>query len=172
MDCFDRALLVVRRFEGGSVNDPDDPGGPTNHGITHKTLSNWRGKTASSVDISTLEWSEARAIFYKHYWNLLKCTEMPPAVAVVAFDAAVNQGPRNAARFLQRALIRLGRNVRIDGLIGPQTLTALSTCEPSQVVEWFSAYRGAHYASLPHFSKFGLGWFRRLAAVNWHAARQ
>ena len=172
MDCFDRALRVVRRFEGGAVDDPDDPGGPTNHGITHKSLSQWRGTTASSDDVRTLDWNEARKIYHRRYWHDIGCNEMPSAVAVVVFDAAVNQGPGNASRFLQQALVRSGYQLNIDGVIGPKTLAALSDAKPAQVVEWIAAYRGSHYSALPHVSKFGLGWFRRLAAMTWHAARE
>src|SRR5882672_6955907 len=98
------AFTLSKAVEGGFVDDEDDPGGATNMGITHKTLTEWRGVPVSVDDVKNLTRDEALQIYQARYWNPNKSDDLPAPVAVVLFDGAVNSGPGESAKFLQRAL--------------------------------------------------------------------
>ena len=114
---------IVRREGSRFTNDPADHGGPTKFGITLRDLREWRhDPNLRADDVEALEEDEARAIYRARY------IEGPGFLAIAddwlrAFivDAGVLQGPRNAVKFLQRAL-----NVPSDGVLGPVTLAALA----------------------------------------------
>jgi len=73
------------------------------------------------------------------------------------FDAAVNQGVDTASRMLQAAI-----GVKVDGIVGPKTLAAAWRKNGTNVVLEIAAQRGYRYGCTGHFTRFGLGWMRRL----------
>ncbi len=91
MSNFDAALEFVLKWEGGYVNDPDDPGGETRYGISKRAYPH--------LDIANLNRSAARAIYLRDYWQVSGCDDLPAAAAVAVFDFAVNAGPERAKRF-------------------------------------------------------------------------
>ena len=152
MSAFDRALDLILRLEGGDTNDPLDRGGFTRFGIAQASHPN--------IDVAALTKADAAEIYLNQYWKPLRCGDMPPAVAIVAFDCAVNQGPGIAARLLQRAA-----RVREDGVIGPHTLAAISGA-PEAVLDDFMVGRLLRYTDTGNFDRFGKGWFARAIAVH------
>ncbi len=119
---FDQSLSHVLDFEGGEVNDPRDPGGLTNRGVTQRTLDRCGKKYPEAglpESVSDLEHEHVRFIYKVEYWNKCRCGDLPAPVAVLVFDAAVNQGPNDAGVFLQ-----LAGGSLVDGLIGPKTIAA------------------------------------------------
>jgi len=162
---FDYAMGVLLKWEGGYVNHPLDPGGATNHGITHKTLAQWRGvKKVSKAEVKALTKKEAGDIYYNNYWLKAYCDKVPAKLAICMFDCAVNQGVGVSTRVLQHVL-----KVKKDGVIGPNTLRALEKRNINEVVYSYMARRGIRYSWLKIFSTFGYGWFRRLFDVYGHA---
>ncbi|MEQ8406036.1 MAG: glycosyl hydrolase 108 family protein [Oceanicaulis sp.] len=157
---FDRAMEAVVKWEGGFVNHPDDPGGATNLGITRNTLSGWRGRPVSVEEVRDLTYEEAKAIYRTLYWDVCRCGEMEWPAALMVFDASVNHGVRQAARFLQRAV-----GVTADGIIGPITLGAVQAVDAKTVAEAVAARRMAFYGELATFGVFGFGWARRLMNI-------
>lgn len=160
---YQMGLTHVLNWEGGEVNDPRDPGGHTNFGITQKTLDRARWKWPDAglpKSVSDLEPEHVQFIYRKDYWDVCRCSELPAAVAVQVFDAAVNQGPEDAIRFLQKAA-----GAKADGKIGPLTISAANNCDAHKLAREFAAYRGHDYALLDHLDDiYGLGWMRRLMA--------
>jgi lysozyme family protein len=148
---FSFCLAFVLRWEGGYVDHPDDPGGETNFGISKRAHP--------TVDIKALTWDLAADIYKRHYWEAARCDELPPAVALVVFDSAVNQGVKQAIRFLQRAL-----GVTADGVLGPATLAAIQGPRREELVRDICVERQLHYASLKTWPTFGRGWTKRLLA--------
>lgn len=144
---FRYAVEEVLRSEGGLVNDPKDPGGLTNFGISQRAYP--------GVDIAKLTKEGAIAIYHRDYWLNAGCDKLPPALGVVVFDAAVNQGVDRAVKMLQTAL-----GVTADGIIGPQTVARASMIPKTAIVD-FTTQRILHYASLPTFGRFGKGWVSR-----------
>ncbi|MCV2886916.1 holin-associated N-acetylmuramidase [Ruegeria aquimaris] len=121
------AQEIVAR-EGGFVNDPDDPGGATNFGVTIHTMRRLgldvTGDGAVDVaDVRGLSREQAVEIFLTHYYARPRIGDMPEAVQASLFDMYVNAGG-NAVKILQRLLRDMGYDVAVDGAIGPQTLRA------------------------------------------------
>ena len=123
----DIAEGIVAR-EGGYVNDPDDPGGATNHGVTIHTMRRLgldldRDGTVSEADVRALTRDQAVDIFVEHYFDRPRIAELPEAIQPSVFDMYVNAGS-NAVRILQQLLRDMRIEVAVDGIIGPQTIGA------------------------------------------------
>lgn len=159
---FDDAFALVLAWEGGFSDHPDDPGGPTNLGITQRTFSRFYCKPASIDRLRSLKPADVRPIYEEHYWKECRCPELPDGLDLLVFDSAVNQGPGRAKRLLQRSL-----GVTADGVLGPRTMEAARSSARLEAIDEFTARRAVHYASLQ--GTFHLGWFRRLAAMHRHA---
>ena len=92
-ELFKKALTFVLIREGGYVNDPDDPGGATNRGITQRTYNAYRAKQNKPVaDVKYISEYEVKEIYYKNYWLAAGCQKMTSKFAVACFDTAVNMG--------------------------------------------------------------------------------
>ena len=154
---FADCLPVILQSEGGFVNDPQDPGGATNLGVTLKTLSGWLGRPASVAEVRALPPDDVAPIYQANYWNAVHCDDCPPGVALMIFDEAVNQGPGRAMRSLQSAV-----GLAPDGVYGAATRAAVQACYPGATVNAIAADREAFYRSLPTFGRFGPGWLARL----------
>lgn len=152
---FESALDFVLAREGGYVNDPKDPGGETNMGISRKAYPD--------EDIAGMTRGRAAFLYRRDYWTPLCCDKLWPALALVTFDCAVNQGPRTAAKMLQHSV-----GVSPDGIIGPRTLSMARVTQPASAVNCFLELREARYRELPGFARFGKGWLHRLDDL--HAA--
>lgn len=157
MSNFDVFIERVLSHEGGYVNDPKDPGGETQWGISKRAFP-W-------VNIKTLTRTQAIELYREHYWNRAHCDEFPKALQFQILDAAVNHGIGNSIRWLQRAV-----DVADDGDVGPVTITAVADHEASDVVLAFNAERLDFYTKLSTWDRFGKGWVRRIAENLRYAA--
>ncbi len=111
--------ILVR--EGGFVDHPADRGGPTHYGITQATLSRWRQQPVTVQDVQALTLEEARAIYRHDYIERPGFLRIPDErLRALLVDWGVHSGPQTAIRALQRVL-----GVRLDGVLGPQTLASL-----------------------------------------------
>lgn len=153
---FDAALALVFAHEGKFVDDPADPGGATKYGITRGTLAAWRRRPVTVAEVRALTRAEARKIYRARYWDAIKADAMPPAVALMVFDFAVNAGVSRAVETLQRIT-----GAKVDGRVGPQTLASLEGRYIRLLLTAYAAARMAHYTALPTWHRFGTGWARR-----------
>lgn len=153
---FEEALQKVLKHEGGYVNNPADPGGATNYGIT-KAVAVQYGYTGP---MRTIPIDTVAAIYRRNYWDRVKADEFPIAIRYPLFDAAVNSGPKQAVTWLQRAM-----NIPVDGIIGPQTIAAARSSNTPEVAAKMLGHRLAMLADLKHFDQFGRGWSKRIASV-------
>jgi lysozyme family protein len=154
---FAACLPVILAAEGQFVDDPQDPGGATNLGVTLATLSGWLGRIASIAEVEALTPEGVAPIYQSRYWNPSHAGDCPPGVDLMVFDEAVNQGVGRALASLQSALC-----VTPDGAFGPATRTALKRAEPADLIHAIAANRETHYRALPDFPRFGRGWLSRL----------
>jgi lysozyme family protein len=137
------ASEIVAR-EGGYVNDPDDPGGATNFGVTIGTMRrlglDLTGDGLVSVaDVRKLTRAQAIDIFITHYFERPQIAALPSSVQSSVFDMYVNAGS-NAVRILQRLLGRMGQEVSVDGVIGPQTIAAAQAAAQKAPDHFVNAY--------------------------------
>ena len=165
-DAFLKCHLVVERWEGGYVNHPSDPGGPTNMGVTQAVLAEWRGHPATAMDVKNLTREEARRIFYAKYWIPLRADELALPVALMTYNCGVNSGIGRGGKFLQRVLNRQGAGLIEDGKIGRLSIQAAQTVNVQQAVSDYADIYEAFYRGLTTFNVFGRGWMNRLNEVS------
>lgn len=164
---FEKALAHVLEMEGGWSEDPYDTGGPTNFGITLADYSRWRGgevaggEKALVSELKAIKPEAVRAIYRKLYWEPSSAGSLPPPLAVMHFDAAVNHGLAGAARMLQRAV-----GATVDSEIGPETLRLARSRSPRLAIASYAEQRRAKYRSLSTFWRFGRGWLARADATE------
>lgn len=137
-DRFDECLAFTLRAEGGYVDDPADPGGATNMGVTLATLREWSDDPSLGANqVQDMSLRTARAIY----------------------DFGVNAGIWHSARLLQRALGFTGDEV--DGSVGPETLAAAAKADTRLLVDHLAERQSAYYRGLADFPTFGRGWLTR-----------
>jgi lysozyme family protein len=160
---FDICVAFTLRQEGGYVDDPADPGGATNMGITLATYREWSDDPhLGDLQVKDLTLKTARAIYRALYWNPLRGDALPPGVDLSVFDMGVNAGTWRSARLLQQALGFTGEEV--DGAIGPETLAAVDKFDTRALVDELADRQTGYYRSLANFPIFGAGWLNRTRA--------
>jgi lysozyme family protein len=147
---FDQAFDALIGSERGYVNDPQDPGGETNWGISKRAYPN--------VDIKALTREDAKVIYKSDFWDRVKADELPELLRFSVFDAAVNSGVIESIQWLQSAL-----QVKVDGVLGPVTLGTANTLSPTALVAKFNGIRLGYMTNLPNWEHDGRGWARRIA---------
>jgi len=160
--------------EGGIVNNPSDPGGATNFGITQSVA---RGHGYKG-DMRDLPESLARAIYYEDYVvkpGFDKVLILSAQIAAELVDTGVNMGPAVAAKFLQRSLNafntegKLFTDLIVDGQIGNATINALAAYMKVRkekaidvLLKALNCLQGARYIELSESNKklrsFTFGW--------------
>ena len=165
-DGFDRAYARVRVYEGGNVDDPRDPGGRTSRGVTQRVYTAWLQRQGlPAADVYTATDDQVRAIFRVAYWDRCDCDALPAVIDFVVFDAAVNSGPGQAGRWLQRSLS--GYTGTVDGVLGAVTLHALDGDDDNdRLIARFCAARLGTLRGLKAWRAFGKGWAARIANVQ------
>ena len=152
----------IKQSEGGFVDNPRDPGGATNYGITLRTLSAWRKMPCTVDDIGALTWGDAREIVKTLYWDTVHGDELPAGLDYCVADAAVNSGPVQAIKWLQRSL-----GIVADGRFGPVTAQAVKSIrDPKAAIERYDAARLGFMRHLRTWPVFGRGWFARVNLVT------
>jgi lysozyme family protein len=152
---FDTAFDRLMGHEGGYANDPRDPGGETNWGISKRSYPH--------VDIKNLTRDGAKAIYKRDFWDALG--EAHPAIKFQVFDFAVNSGIQTAIRKLQAAI-----GVADDGHWGKVSAAKLQSMDLNDVLMRFAAQRLFFMTSLSTWQDFGRGWARRVAGDLNYAA--
>ena len=156
------AFNLLMENEGGFVNNPKDPGGATNRGVTQKSYNAWRrkrGLPVQSVELMTIE--ETRQFYREEYWLRAKCDRYPDCFSVAVFDYAVNSGVNKAVKDFQKAL-----GVVADGIVGNQTIGAANRLPPRPVLKAYMDGRLDFLMSLKTWKHFGNGWGKRVKKVQ------
>lgn len=164
-DSFLKCHILIEKWEGGFVNDPQDPGGATNLGITQAVLSQWRGHPVSVQDVKNLSREEARRIFYARYWKPLRGDQLPLPLALMTYNCGVNSGIGRGGKFLQRSMNLQGAGLAEDGNVGQLSVQAAASVNVAQAVKNYGDIYEAFYRSLKTFGHFGTGWMNRLTEV-------
>lgn len=141
--------------EGGYVDDPDDPGGATNHGVTVHTMRRLgldltADGTVDEKDVRVLKPDQALQIFIDHYFVDPGLGRLPAALQASVFDMYVNAG-KNAIKVLQKLLNQMRIAVTVDGILGPQTVagcTRAMAAAPRHFVDAYGIARRNYYYRL------------------------
>lgn len=178
LSVYEIANEIVLR-EGGYVDDPDDPGGATNFGVTIHTMRRLGldldgDGTVTARDVRLLTRDQAVEIFIEHYFNRPGIAGLPECLQASVFDMYVNAGG-NAVKILQRLLRDMGLDVSVDGAIGPQTRRAAHAAQaqaPGHLADAYGIARRNYYYGIgdrrPQSRKYARrrdggkgGWIRR-----------
>jgi lysozyme family protein len=158
-------IAAILEHEGGFVNHPADHGGPTNFGITQKTLSAWRGMPVTAADVEALSRTEAKQIYRVRYlerpgfdkiWN--------GSLRHLAVDSAVQHGTERVVKWIQALIVC----VTVDGKLGPKTAAAINGEDAGRLFNRLLARRIRFYGGLIGAASsqavFAAGWMNRAAS--------
>jgi lysozyme family protein len=164
---FDEAFERLIDHEKGFQDDPNDRGNWTSGKIGQGELKGTKyGVSAMSYpgeDIRNLTLTRSKQLYMRDFWGPAGCDLVPEQVKFPLFDAAVHTSapgrPTTAIRMLQRAL-----GVHDDGVIGPQTMQAISHAHPYRLAMRFHGQRLDHLNNNPEqWASYGRGWAQRIA---------
>lgn len=177
---FNKAIITTLEHEGGFVNDPVDPGGATNWGISIRYLQQrgdmdgdgWldgdlnRDGVIDIKDIKNMTVEQAVHLYRTGFWDNHNYDNINNyTIAARVFDMTVNMGAIQAGRIVQRALNNLGNRLTVDGRIGPMTFTAINTASPDRLIVEIRLEHINFYLNLinqrPELGRFRNGWLRR-----------
>lgn len=147
---FETSIGRLLGNEGGYVNNPADPGGETNWGISKRSYPN--------LNIKELTREQAIALYHRDFWMVIGADSLPAGIGFQLLDFAVNAGSGTALRALQRAV-----RVADDGHIGPVTMAAIKATEPHDLIMRFIAQQLRYRARLTNWPNAGKGWTIRVA---------
>ena len=172
MSAFEQAFRIVVGEEGSLSTDAADPGnwtgGRCGVGSCAGTKYGISAAAYPHLAIASLSVEAAREIYKRDYWDKLRADELPPPLALLLFDAAVNNGVTRAAKWLQSAV-----GVAADGAVGTATLAAVRARagQGAAVLAEFQVKRLLFMTSLPTWRTFGTGWARRLCKLPFEAVQ-
>lgn len=143
------------------MNDPQDPGGITNLGVTKNQWEKFVGHPVSEADMRVLVPARVAPFYRQEFWDRIRGDELPAGLDYCVFDMAVNSGPGRAAKVLQGII-----GLHTDGAIGPETLSTAAARPAYSTISAFCAARLAYLKSLPGWVHDGHGWERRVHEVE------
>lgn len=177
---FERAFQHTVRFEGGFVDDPDDPGGATNYGVSLRYLLSTGEIEAfdydadgdvDADDIRKMTPQDAQIVYRERFWFDWMDDFRVEDLAIKVFDLGVNTGPAQAGKFLQRAIneqLPSGHKLIVDGIIGPKTCQIIKSLKVDQAL--IALWDVEHHAARFYYMlaekrrasrKYLFGWLRR-----------
>jgi lysozyme family protein len=154
---FENCLKFTLQFEGGFSNDPNDPGGPTNLGVTQATLSMFLGRQATIAEVKALTQAKVEPIYRLKFWDHVNGDDLPVGVDLAVFDFGVHSGPSRGVMGLQRAL-----DLADDGKPGPVTIAAANKADPTTLINAVCDERMEFLRQLKVFKKFAKGFINRV----------
>lgn len=161
-DRFEKAFRYVLEYEGSKyVNDPTDRGGETKFGISRRSYR--------FLDIKKLTEKDAKKIYYCDFWIKGPFEKIEDEkLAIKLFDFTINMGAKQAGKLLQRALRSVGKEVREDGIIGPNSLDAINSSDPEHLLIALRSEAAGFYRLLvaedSKQGRFLYGWLNRAYA--------
>jgi lysozyme family protein len=157
MRTFEDYIKVILKHEGGYVNNPSDPGGETNYGISKRAYPN--------LDINNLTIEQASEIYYNDYWLKMNLDLLSnDLLKLHLFDMGVNTGIKTSVILLQKIL-----QIVQDGIIGPNT-ASISNQFGGNLVQSYIEARENYYKYIvqiyPNEEIFLKGWINRILSTN------
>lgn len=154
---YDAAMIRVFADEGGYTNDPQDPGGATNWGITIFDARKYWKPNATAADVKAMPKTVAADIYRAHYATPIRYDDLPAGFDYSMLDASINSGQGRAVPWGAKAL---GSNSStVDSVV---TLSRAAS-DKVALIQTYWALRLSFLHGLRTWSHFGVGWGRRCA---------
>lgn len=160
-DNFEKAFQAMLREEGGFSNDPIDPGGITNLGVTMASWEQYLGRQCSVDEMRALTPDVVRPHYRSVYWNKVRGDDLPSGVDLAVFDFGVNSGVSRSSKYLQRIV-----GVTDDGVVGNWTIAAVNKMDGNEIIIDLCNARMAFLQGLSTFPHFGAGWTYRVNRIE------
>lgn len=162
---FDQSINYVLKNEAGFVDNPKDPGGRTNFGISQKLLD---GLDASQPDhlkmnlkVEDMDVEQAKTIYARVFWVPMQLDRYDFFMATAMLDVAVNQGQKHSIMAAQAACGFFA----VDGVMGPKTIAALLSVDEYDWLQKFLLHVQVRYVDVvkenPDLIQFLEGWLAR-----------
>lgn len=158
---WDQCFQMVLKNEGGFSNNPRDPGGMTNLGVTKRAWENWVGHTVNEDFMRNLTPEKVNPFYKAQYWDRIKGDQLPAGIDYALYDFAVNSGVMKASKTAQEIA-----GVPADGVIGQKSIAAIIACNPHEVADAICDMRLEFLKRLSTFDTFGKGWTDRVGRVK------
>lgn len=166
MNSFDLCFDLILLLEGEKyTNIPEDKGGPTKYGITQKVASKY-----GIEDVKYLTKEQAKDIYYQEYYKNFKLDRVNDIrKQALIFGTVVNTGYAGV-KLLQQALNLMGYNLKVDAIIGFNTLHAINDCNFNLLMDKLEQQQSRYYKNIvarnPTQQKFLKGWIKRISKKN------
>jgi lysozyme family protein len=156
---------MIHRYEGGYGWNKQDPGGPTNFGITCYDLAEHRGQPMTSMAdwaaaVKAMPLTEAESIYREKYAKAIAFDALPAGVDCCMMDYAVNSGYARAVR-VACALVKLPARTKVD----PTLADAIKKTDPKWFVNSMCTERLHFMHQIRNgdaWTEFGNGWQKRV----------
>ncbi len=181
---WEKAAELILKHEGGKTVDH---AGFTNMGITLGFLQSSSSIDADAdgyydgdydrdgdidyQDIDQMTVEQVLSLYKSEFWDKYDYGALHPidSVSLKVFDLAVNVGPKQAHKFLQRAARACGKPLVDDGLLGPITRRSVNGIAGVRLVSAMNSEAAGFYRLIcvknPNYKKFLNGWLNRAYAV-------
>lgn len=180
MSTFVNAISVILKHEGGYVNNPDDPGGETNFGISmliiqreNITLEQLGIPDLNTGSLKNMTVAAAQEIYKNLFWDRYDYSRInDQRIATKIFDCGVNCGPKRAHMMAQRAANACagGLMLGIDGILGPISIAGINSLHPDDFLNEMKLQMEKYYSALPTknpaLKQFMKIWMKRAAWVG------
>jgi lysozyme family protein len=158
---YETSLKRVLAHEGGYTDDPRDPGGATNWGITIFDARMYWKRDATAEDVKAMPLDVAKRIYKSKYWDAMRCDELPAGVDYAVFDFGVNSGISRSLKFLEGIA-----SVPVDGKADDTLIRTVANMPAKPVITELCNKRLVFLQGLKTWPVFGNGWGRRVAEVK------
>ena len=163
---YQKLVPIIKKWEGGFVNDPSDSGGATNKGVTLSTFRSFYGFNKTVEDLKKLSDTQWLHIFLNGYWNKCQASNINnQSIANIFVDWAWGSGPVTAIKQVQKIV-----GTDVDGIVGQKTLDAINKKDPKTL---FNAIKNARIEFVenlvkqrPKDAKFLQGWKNRINSFS------
>lgn len=159
----DDIVGLIRQGEGGFVNDPADPGGASNYGITINALSVWRGREVTVEELKNLKREDVTAFYLARISALGYNSIADVPLRATVTNAALNSGAIRANKLLNSTLNELYQlSLPTDGTLGEESIKVINKASDADTIRAALVCNYIEfYKSLSAYARFGEGWVKR-----------
>ena len=158
---YTKLIPIIKKWEGGYSDNPNDRGGATNSGVTLAVYQSVYGKNKTKNDLKKMTNEQWNYIFTKLYWNKWKADEIKnQSIANILVDWVWMSGLGTIKKI--QSLFGL----TADGIVGNKTISYINSHDQEEVFNKIWNRRKQFYESLvknnPSQKVFLKGWMNRL----------